>query len=175
MDLSQLPTYLPNQLTSSHINIQIPLDVPKEKPLHVLKTVFRYEEVRAGQLEAIQAILNGDDCVVLMPTGGGKSMLYVIPSILKQGLTIVIQPLNFFMEEQVSRLRKKGIHALFFNSSLKKEAESVIHYLTRCNSQYVILFTSPECIFNANLQSIVKTWQNNGETIICGLRRSPLY
>ena len=108
-DLSQLPTYLPNQLTSSHINIQIPLDIPEEeKPFHVLKTVFGYEEFRAGQLEAIQAILNGDDCVVRMPTGGGKSMLYVIPSIIKQELTIVIQPLKFLMEEQVSSLRKKG-------------------------------------------------------------------
>ena len=126
----------------------------------MLKTVFDYEEFRAGQLEAI---LNGDDCVVLMPTGGRKSMLYVISLIFKQGLTIVIQSIKFLMEEQVSSLRKKGIHALFFNSSLKKKAESVIHYLTRCNSQYVILFTSPECIFNANLQSIVKTWQNNGK------------
>ena len=98
-----------------------------------------------------------------MATGGGKSMLCVIPSIIKQGLTIVIQPLKFLMEEQVSSLRKKGIHALFFNSPLKKEADSVIHYLTRCNSQYIILFTSPECIFNANLLSIVKTWQNNGK------------
>ena len=155
---------VPSQLGSPHINIQIPADITEEeKPQHVLKTVFGYETFRAGQLEAIQAILNGDDCVVLMPTGGGKTMLYVISSIIKQGLTIVIQPLKFLMEEQVSSLRKKGIHALFFNSSLKKEADSVIHYLTRCNSLYVILFTSPECIFNAKLQSIVKSWQNNGK------------
>jgi ATP-dependent DNA helicase RecQ len=164
MDYSQLPTYVPSQLILHHLNIQIPSDVSEEdKPQHVLKTVFGYETFRAGQLEAIQTILNGDDCVVLMPTGGGKSMLYVISTIIKQGLTIVIQPLKFLMEEQVSTLRDKGIHALYFNSSLKKEADSVIHYLTRCDSQYVILFTSPECIFNAKLQSVVKTWQSNGK------------
>ena len=91
-------------------------DVSEEdKPQHMLKTVFGYETFIAGQLKAIQTILNGDDCVVLMPTGGGKSMLYVISTIIKQGLTIAIQPFKFLMEEQVSTLRDKGIHALYFN------------------------------------------------------------
>ena len=100
---------MPNQYTSSEITIQIPLDIPEEeKPLHVLRTVFGYEEFRAGQLEAIQAILNGDDCVVLMPTAGGKSMLYVIPSIIKQVLTVVIQPLKFFMEESIHLTKKRN-------------------------------------------------------------------
>ena len=66
----------------------------------MLKNLFGYETFHSGQLEAIQTILNGDDCLILMPTGGGKSMIYVISAIIKQGLTVIIEPLKFLMEDK---------------------------------------------------------------------------
>ena len=67
------------------------------------------------------------------------------------------------MEDQVCTLREKGIPALYFKSSLKEEAYNIVHFLTETNSQYIILFTSPECIFNRRPQSVLKKWKNDGK------------
>lgn len=67
----------------------------KDEPLHVLKTIFGYDSFREGQKEAIQNITEGKDCVILIPTGGGKSLIFTIAAILKQGLTVIIEPLKF--------------------------------------------------------------------------------
>lgn len=144
---------------------EVPDAVAKgDETLHVLKTIFGYESFREGQQEAIQAIVEGKDCVVLMPMGGGKSLIFTIAAILMQGLTIVIQPLKFLMEEQMAALREKGVSAFFFNSSLTDtEMDFVIHSLTRFRSQYVMLFTSPECIFNARLQNVLSNWNYSGK------------
>ena len=141
----------------------VPDAVSKEdEPLHVMKTVFGYDSFREGQQQAIQAIVEGKDCVILMPTGGGKSLIFTIASIIKQGLTVIIEPLKFLMEEQVAALREKGVSAFYFNSSLTDtEMDFVVHSLTQFRSQYVMLFTSPECIFNVRLQNVLSNWKGN--------------
>ena len=143
----------------------VPDAVSKEdEPLHVMKTVFGYDSFREGQQQAIQAIVEGKDCVILMPTGGGKSLIFTIASIIKQGLTVIIEPLKFLMEEQVAALREKGVSACYFNSSLTDtEMDFVVHSLTRFRSQYVMLFTSPECIFNVRLQNVLSNWKGNSQ------------
>jgi ATP-dependent DNA helicase RecQ len=73
---------------------------------YVLKTVFGYESFRPGQMEAISSIVRGGDTLALLPTGGGKSVVYTVPAIIKQGLTVVIEPLKFIMEEQTEKLRE---------------------------------------------------------------------
>ncbi len=85
-------------------------------------------------------------------------MIYVISAI-----TVIIEPLKFLMEDQVCTLRKKGIPALYFNSSLKTEADNIIHFLIQTSCQYIILFTSPERIFNPRLQGVLKKWKNDGK------------
>ena len=89
-------------------------------------------------------------------------MIYAISAVIKQGLTVIVESLKFLMEDQVCALRKKGLPAFYFNSSLKTEADN-IHFLSQTSSQYVMLFTSPECIFNARLQGVLKKWKNDGK------------
>ncbi len=71
---------------------------------HVLNTVFGYDEFRAPQDQVIEAVLKGQDVFVLMPTGGGKSLCYQIPSLVRAGVGIVISPLIALMQDQVNAL-----------------------------------------------------------------------
>ena len=144
---------------------EVPETVDKEdQPFHVLKMIFGHESFREGQQEAIKTIVEGKDCVILMPTEGGKSLIFTVAAILKQGLTVIIQPLKFLMEQQVTVLREKGVSAFYFNSSLADtEMDVVIHSLMRFRSQYVMLFTSPECIFQSRLQNVLSSWSESGK------------
>src|SRR5438552_19181533 len=83
----------------------------------ILKHQFGYDEFRLNQEGAISAVLNKKDCVVLMPTGGGKSICYQIPALMQDGLTVVISPLIALMKDQVDALRNNAIDAAFLNST----------------------------------------------------------
>jgi RecQ family ATP-dependent DNA helicase len=108
--------------------------------------------------------LQGKDTLTLIPTGGGKSVVYTLPAILDQGLSIVIEPLKFIMEEQCEKLRQKQIPAFFYNSSLTdKEMEFVINSLCRQDLPQAILFTSPECIMSEKLLNVLKKWSDSAK------------
>ena len=79
---------------------------------------FGLNEFRPGQREVISAVLAGDDCLCIMPTGGGKSLCYQLPSIARTGTTLVVSPLIALMKDQVDTLQASGIRADFVNSSL---------------------------------------------------------
>jgi len=86
--------------------------------LAVLKEVFGYPSFRPGQLEIIEAMMAGRDCLAVMPTGAGKSVTYQIPARLKGGVTLVVSPLISLMKDQVDAMGELGIRATFLNSSL---------------------------------------------------------
>lgn len=89
-----------------------------EKALKVLKDVFGYDQFRSGQQQIIESVLDGTDTLVIMPTGGGKSICYQLPALIKSGTAIVVSPLIALMHDQVTALSQWGISAAYLNSSL---------------------------------------------------------
>src|SRR5260221_14028097 len=97
-----------------------------DKPLHLLNTVFGYPAFRGAQREIVEHVVAGGDALVLMPTGGGKSLCYQLPALLREGTALVISPLIALMQDQVAALRQLGVRAAFLNSSLEAaEARAV--------------------------------------------------
>ncbi|MDC0230664.1 RecQ family ATP-dependent DNA helicase, partial [Aureispira] len=119
-----------------------------------LKTHFGYNSFRTQQEEIILNILNGNDTVVLMPTGGGKSICFQLPSLMQEGLTLVISPLIALMKDQVQSLNGNGIPAAFLNSSLSKDAILEIEKRLERN-ELKLLYVSPEKIFSNNFISFL--------------------
>jgi ATP-dependent DNA helicase RecQ len=123
----------------------------------VLKSVFGFDEFRPGQEAVITHMLAGGDSLVLMPTGGGKSLCYQIPALIRSGTAIVVSPLISLMQDQVGALKALGIRAEFYNSSLDPmAAEQVLRQLHQ--GELDLLYVSPERLlmpnFIAQLQSL---------------------
>jgi ATP-dependent DNA helicase RecQ len=91
------------------------------RALHLLRTVFGYQEFRHHQEEVIERLIGGGDVVVVMPTGGGKSLCYQIPAMIRDGTGIVVSPLIALMRDQVSGLTQAGVRAAFLNSTQSLE------------------------------------------------------
>ncbi len=89
----------------------------RARALHVLQSVFGYPAFRGEQADIIELIAGGGDALVLMPTGGGKSLCYQIPALLREGCGVVISPLIALMQDQVDALAELGVHAAFLNST----------------------------------------------------------
>ena len=114
-----------------------------DKAKQTLKSVFGYSSFRPTQQKVIEAILNKEDCLVLMPTGGGKSICFQIPALIMPGLTIVVSPLIALMKDQVEALKVNGVAAEFLNSSSSEnEQNKVIN--NAINGEIKLLYVSPE-------------------------------
>ena len=110
---------------------------------NVLQDVFGYQDFRPPQDEIVEAVIQGKDAIVLMPTGGGKSLCYQIPSIIRPGTGIVISPLIALMQDQVSNLMECGVAAAFLNSSQDAfESQQVQRQLL--NGELDLLYVAPE-------------------------------
>ncbi|KJS34508.1 MAG: ATP-dependent DNA helicase RecQ [Rhodospirillaceae bacterium BRH_c57] len=90
-------------------------------PLHILRTTFGYESFRGQQQEVVEHVIGGGDALVLMPTGGGKSLCFQIPALARPGVGIVVSPLIALMQDQVEALRQVGVRAAALNSSMAPE------------------------------------------------------
>ena len=131
-----------------------------EKIEHALKQYFGHESFRAGQREIIEYALEGYDAFVLMPTGGGKSLVYQLPALLMPGLTVVISPLISLMQDQVDRLRANGIAATFVNSSLSND-ERYERERAALNGRLKLLYIAPERLVNGNFLSFLDQVDRN--------------
>jgi len=114
----------------------------------ILKHRFGYDSFRMNQEAAISCVLSGRDCVVLMPTGGGKSLCYQIPALMLSGLTIVVSPLIALMKDQVDALRSNGIEAAFLNSSQASAEQADVIKAIRQGS-LKLLYVAPERLLQA--------------------------
>jgi len=123
--------------------------LPTEAPLQVLREVFGYPAFRGRQAAIVEHVTAGGDALVLMPTGGGKSLCYQVPAIVRhragQGVTVVVSPLIALMHDQVGALEEAGVHAAFLNSTL--EADEARHIERELLSgRLVLLYAAPERI-----------------------------
>ncbi|KAA3631971.1 MAG: RecQ family ATP-dependent DNA helicase, partial [Proteobacteria bacterium] len=118
----------------------------------MLARVFGYESFRVHQKEIIQDLLNGRDAFVLMPTGGGKSLCYQIPALLRDGTGIVVSPLISLMKDQVDALRANGVAAACYNSTL--DADSARRVLGQLHGgELDLLYVSPERLLGGGFLS----------------------
>lgn len=120
----------------------------------ILKKYFGYDEFRSNQWNVIEKLLDGNDVLVIMPTGGGKSLCFQLPPLIKNHLAIVISPLIALMKDQVDSLKANGINANFLNSTTTLEEKNQI-FLDLKNNQLRLLYISPEFL-SGNLE-LVKT------------------
>ena len=112
-------------------------------PQHILQSVFGFSDFQSPQSEIIDTLIGGDDALVLMPTGGGKSLCYQIPSILREGCGIVISPLIALMQDQVSAVQMLGVKAAFLNSTLDPGAALEIEKSLQ-DGHLDLLYIAPE-------------------------------
>jgi ATP-dependent DNA helicase RecQ len=119
----------------------------------ILKHQFGYDSFRLHQQAAIEAVLGGKDVVVLMPTGGGKSLCYQVPALMTDGLTLVISPLIALMKDQVDALCSNGVAAGFLNST-QSAAEQVEVFRAVRSGRLKILYVAPERLLQSGHQAV---------------------
>ncbi len=123
-------------------------------PLDVLSSVFGYSAFRGEQEAVINQIVSGQDALVLMPTGGGKSLCYQIPAIIRDGTGIVVSPLIALMQDQVAALRLQGVAVAFLNSSLSfQEVQEIEGQLMR--AELDMLYVAPERLCQARTLNLL--------------------
>jgi ATP-dependent DNA helicase RecQ len=127
-----------------------------DKAKKILKDIFGYDSFRPLQLEIIQNVLNKKDSLVVMPTGGGKSICYQIPALIFEGITIVVSPLISLMKDQVEQLRQLGVKTALLNSSLSPE-----HYRNNFenvkNLKAKLLYIAPESLLKDEIVNLLKS------------------
>ena len=136
----------------------------KEKVLNILQKYYGYKSFRKGQENIITSILQGEDVLAIMPTGGGKSLCYQIPALCLDGITIVISPLISLMKDQVDSLVTMGINACYINSSLSSEDyNNILQGII--NDEYKIIYVAPERLESAEFLNIIKSKEHAGYKI----------
>jgi ATP-dependent DNA helicase RecQ len=122
--------------------------------LSILKNIFNFDQFRGDQEKIVNSVIAGNNALILMPTGGGKSLCYQIPALASSGTAIVISPLIALMKDQVDALLKKGVKVAFLNSSITKaEQKSIEKELI--NGRLKILYVSPERMMTTLFQNIL--------------------
>lgn len=135
-----------------------------DKMLDYLKQYWKSNSFRPLQEEVIQHYLKGKDTLVLMPTGGGKSVCYQLPALLKEGQTLVISPLISLMQDQVNQLNQRGIKSMFFESQGGKN--DIYRQLENArNGNFKLIYSSPERLTSAEFLNQIEKLPLNGIAI----------
>jgi ATP-dependent DNA helicase RecQ len=129
-----------------------------QEPLNILQKIFGYDQFRSPQDEVISTVVAGNDALVLMPTGGGKSLCYQIPAIARSGTGVVISPLIALMQDQVDALKQLGVKAAYLNSSLSAEAVYVTEQAL-ANNELDLLYIAPERLMQERTRQLLKSLQ----------------
>ena len=128
------------------------------EPLEILRRVFGYERFLPMQELVISHVLAGKDALVLMPTGGGKSLCFQVPALCMEGLTLVVSPLVSLQRDQVLALRANGVSAAVLNSTLSpEESEAVLSDIA--HSKLKLLYISPERLFSGSTPHLLTRWK----------------
>jgi len=138
---------------------------PESLPQQVLQQVFGYAAFRGAQADIVQHVVAGGDALVLMPTGGGKSLCYQVPAIVRhrggQGVTVVVSPLIALMHDQVGALHEAGVNAAFLNSTLEgDEARRVERELL--SGALTLLYAAPERILTPRFMAMLQSLHERG-------------
>ncbi|GAK06794.1 DNA helicase RecQ [Geomicrobium sp. JCM 19038] len=126
-----------------------------EKARQLLHSYFGYETFRPGQEKILTHVLQGQDVMGIMPTGGGKSICYQLPSLMNDGITIVISPLISLMKDQVDELQENGIRATYINSTLSHE-ETNARIQRLYAGEYRLLYVAPERLLSSTFQQMIQ-------------------
>ena len=139
-------------------------DVP-HAALAILREVFGYSAFRGAQADIVEHVGRGGDALVLMPTGGGKSLCYQVPAILRhragQGVAIVVSPLIALMHDQVGALEEAGVHAAFLNSTLSLEETQQVER-DMMSGRLVLLYAAPERVTTPRFQAMLAALHERG-------------
>lgn len=130
-----------------------------------LKATFKIGHFRPLQASCVNATLSGKDVILIMPTGGGKSLCYQLPAILSPGLTLVVSPLLSLMEDQLLAVKKVGIESRSLNASSSRADVSTVHsLLTQRDSTLKLLYVTPEKIAKSKrfMSKLEKAYDNGG-------------
>ncbi len=117
--------------------------IHNDRALHILQTVFGYPSFRGQQADIVNHVAGGGDALVLMPTGGGKSLCYQVPALLRDGVGVVVSPLIALMQDQVDALAEVGVRAAFLNSTQTFDEAMRIERRVR-NGQLDLVYVAPE-------------------------------
>ncbi|MEO6017457.1 MAG: DEAD/DEAH box helicase, partial [Polaromonas sp.] len=143
----------------------LPLSSPLPTPLEILSQVFGYPDFRGPQEAIVDHVVQGGDALVLMPTGGGKSLCYQIPAIARQnaglGVTVVISPLIALMHDQVGALHEAGVSAAFLNSTQTFEESSALEKQLLRN-ELTLLYAAPERINTPRMKGLLASLHERG-------------
>jgi ATP-dependent DNA helicase RecQ len=130
------------------------MDTAEQTAQDVLQNVFGYNDFRHNQAAIVDHVIGGGDALVLMPTGGGKSLCYQIPALVRSGTAVVVSPLIALMQDQVVALRELGVKAAFLNSSLSAtEARDVEARLE--TGEIDLLYVAPERLLSGRMQHLL--------------------
>lgn len=129
-----------------------------ERAKSILKSVFGYEQFISLQKNVVEHVLQRRDCLVVMPTGGGKSLCYQVPALLFDGLTVVVSPLISLMKDQVDQLRELGVPVALLNSSLSpQDYRRNVERIEAGRAK--LLYAAPETLMKASLQVLLRRVQ----------------
>ncbi len=127
---------------------------PMKAPRHVLQSVFGYDRFRPSQREIIERVVDGQNALVVMPTGGGKSLCYQLPAMIRPGTGVVVSPLIALMQDQVEALRQLGVRAAFLNSSLERAVQEAVRRRLRAG-QLDLLYVAPERLMTERFRRLL--------------------